>query len=195
MPITKGYGMIKVNYIKLILITLFCLILCSCTLPPPHSHQPQVAPPDTVAHFLKTNPSVKKALRKHNVLVYQNGDEILMILPADEFFIQGSTNFIYKTLPTIQTIACLINHFEVIDIKVAGYTDNIGPQIRNMAISREWAQIVAHDVWALCPDARIVYATGYGEFDPITSNDSSTGQAQNRRIEITLRLPPPSILY
>lgn len=187
--------MIKANHIKLILVTLLCLILSGCTLPSPRVHQQQPNPADTVAQYLRNNSSVKKALKKNDVLVYQNGDQILMILPADVFFMQGSTNFNFKTLPTIQAIACLINHFEVIDIKVAGYTDNVGPTIRNMAVSREWAQIVAHDVWALCPDARVVYATGYGEFDPISDNDTSTGREQNRRIEITLRLPPPSILY
>ena len=78
------------------------------------------------------------------MLVYQKGDQILIILPADEFFMQGSTNFNFSTLPVMNGIACLINYFEVIDIKVAGYTDCSAPHIRNMAISREWAQIVAH---------------------------------------------------
>ena len=29
-------------------------------------------------------------------------------------------------------------------------------------------------------------AAGYGEFDPVVSNDSSEGKSKNRRIEITL---------
>ena len=41
----------------------------------------------------------------------------------------------------------------------------------------------------------MIYATGYGDWDPIASNNNSVGKAQNRRIEITLRLPPPSIVY
>ena len=193
MPTRKGYGMIRKIYINLILATLLCLILCSCT--PPAPRKPQPTPPDTVVFYLKHNSSVNKALRKRDVIIYQKGDDILLILPADEFFMKESTNFDFSTLPTIKAIATLLCHFEVVEIKVAGYTDDQEPHICNMAISREWAQIVAHDIWSLCPDARVVYATGYGEFDPIASNDTSSGRELNRRIEITLRLPPPPYVY
>jgi chemotaxis protein MotB len=33
----------------------------------------------------------------------------------------------------------------------------------------------------------ILSAAGYGEFDPVASNDDAAGRARNRRIEITLQ--------
>lgn len=35
------------------------------------------------------------------------------------------------------------------------------------------------------PDTRS--ATGYGEFDPVASNDTAPGRTKNRRIEIVLQ--------
>lgn len=185
--------MIKKLSFKLIILSLISLILCSCSPSVPEETPPP--PPDTVKLFLKNNPDIRKKLRSHHVTVYQRGDIILIVMPADEFFFQSSTNFNFSTLPTVKAIVYLINNFEVVDMRVVGYTDNIGPQIRNMALSREWAQIVAHDMWAMGLDARLVYATGYGEFGSIASNDTTTGRAQNRRIEISLRLPPPPFVY
>ncbi len=171
----------------------FCFLLCSCV--PTSPKEPPPPPPDTVKLFLMQHKNIHKKFRANHVTVYQRGSEILIILPADVFFNQDSTNFDFSTLPVLKDIVTLINTFEVVDVRVAGYTDNQGPQIRNMAISREWADIVAHDMWAMGLDARLVYATGYGEFDPIATNDTPGGQSQNRRIEITLRLPPPPYVY
>jgi chemotaxis protein MotB len=36
-------------------------------------------------------------------------------------------------------------------------------------------------------DPHALSAAGYGEFDPIASNDSPDGKAKNRRIELTLQ--------
>jgi chemotaxis protein MotB len=36
-------------------------------------------------------------------------------------------------------------------------------------------------------DPKALSAAGYGEFDPVASNDQADGRAKNRRIEITLQ--------
>jgi chemotaxis protein MotB len=36
-------------------------------------------------------------------------------------------------------------------------------------------------------DPTAVSAAGYGEFDPVATNDSDKGRAKNRRTEITLQ--------
>jgi chemotaxis protein MotB len=42
--------------------------------------------------------------------------------------------------------------------------------------------LVAHGV-----DPKALSAAGYGEFDPVASNDTADGRARNRRIEIALQ--------
>jgi outer membrane protein OmpA-like peptidoglycan-associated protein len=89
----------------------------------------------------------------------------------------------------------LLNNYEVVDVKIAGYTDNVGLPERNMALSREWAQIITNQLWANGLDARVVYATGYGDLDPIGDNETVVNRAVNRRIEITLKLPPAPYVW
>lgn len=36
-------------------------------------------------------------------------------------------------------------------------------------------------------DAKMLSAAGYGEFDPVASNDTPGDRARNRRIEITMQ--------
>jgi chemotaxis protein MotB len=79
-------------------------------------------------------------------------------------------------------------------IMVNGYTDNkpIGPVLKRQGITsnQELSQKRADSVMqymisqGVKPD--LITAHGYGEADPVASNDTPQGRAQNRRVEITL---------
>lgn len=156
--------------------------------------QPET-PPNSVALYLKHHKVDASNLSKYNVAVIQRGDEILLILSADRFFYPCSSNYRLDTLPALTSIVALLNNYEVVDVKIAGYTDNVGLPERNMALSREWAQIITNQLWANGLDARVVYATGYGDLDPIGDNETPVNRAVNRRIEITLKLPPAPYVW
>ncbi len=73
---------------------------------------------------------------------------------------------------------------------VAGHTDNV--PIRTARYKNNWelstaraVSMVTSMIEAGYPGNRIG-AAGFGEFDPIASNDDETGKEQNRRIEIIL---------
>jgi chemotaxis protein MotB len=80
---------------------------------------------------------------------------------------------------------------------VNGYTDNapIGPGLKKQGITsnQELSQKRADSVMQFLisqgvkPD--LVSAHGYGEQDPIASNDTAQGRAKNRRVELTLGNP------
>jgi chemotaxis protein MotB len=77
---------------------------------------------------------------------------------------------------------------------VSGYTDNaaIGPvlQRRGVTSNEELSQKRADAVMAylvshgVTPD--LVAAKGFGETEPLASNNTVAGRAQNRRVEITV---------
>jgi chemotaxis protein MotB len=74
--------------------------------------------------------------------------------------------------------------------QVAGDTDNVPIQTAlfpsNWELSTRRAVEVVHFLVAQGMRPEILSAAGYGEFDPIASNDSPDGRAKNRRTEITL---------
>lgn len=71
-------------------------------------------------------------------------------------------------------------------ITVAGYTDARGSEAHNRALSERRAQTVARYLKEHDMKARAYEVHGYGEADPVASNASEQGRAQNRRVEIKL---------
>lgn len=72
-------------------------------------------------------------------------------------------------------------------IEVAGHTDADGDDASNQSLSEKRAQaVVGYLVKAGLPADRFT-ATGYGSTQPVASNDTDEGKAQNRRIEFLVR--------
>jgi outer membrane protein OmpA-like peptidoglycan-associated protein len=68
-------------------------------------------------------------------------------------------------------------------LEVSGYSDNVGGAQANLQLSKKRAQAVrAHLVKAGVPAGSLV-AQGYGDANPVTSNDTAGGRFTNRRIE------------
>jgi OOP family OmpA-OmpF porin len=73
------------------------------------------------------------------------------------------------------------------NIEIAGHTDSDGEDGFNQALSEKRAQaVVDYLVKAGLPASRFT-ATGYGSTQPIATNDTDEGKAQNRRIEFMVR--------
>jgi OOP family OmpA-OmpF porin len=72
-------------------------------------------------------------------------------------------------------------------IEIAGHTDAEGEEAANMALSERRAQAVAdYLARAGLPSSRFI-AVGYGSTQPVASNETDEGKAQNRRIEFVVR--------
>jgi len=99
-------------------------------------------------------------------------------------FQPGSVNF------TPDSNAALSQLLEVMElarqglIRIEGHTDNTGPDSVNLRVSRDRAQAVANYLMARGIAADRVLVAAYGSTQPIASNDTEAGRADNRRIEI-----------
>ncbi len=68
-------------------------------------------------------------------------------------------------------------------IEVAGHTDNVGSAQNNLKLSKERAEAIRQyllQTYGLPPN--VVIAHGYGDTQPIASNDSLEGREKNRRV-------------
>ncbi len=68
-------------------------------------------------------------------------------------------------------------------LEIAGYTDNTGDATLNVALSQKRAEAVRQALIKYGADPDMLVAKGYGEADPIASNDTAEGRLKNRRIE------------
>lgn len=74
----------------------------------------------------------------------------------------------------------------VVDIDIIGHTDSTGPADYNQGLSERRAQAVADYITSEGIDAGIIDVSGEGENNPIASNDTAQGRAQNRRVDINV---------
>lgn len=73
-----------------------------------------------------------------------------------------------------------------IDVSVDGYTDSVGTDAYNQRLSERRAQAVTdYLVRGGIARSRLT-PVGYGESDPVASNDTDDGRAQNRRVELNI---------
>jgi chemotaxis protein MotB len=98
---------------------------------------------------------------------------------------------------TIAKIAPILAPYQQNHLLVKGYTDNtpIGPELRaqgvqtNVQLSQMRAQTVMNYLISQGVNPNMVSAQGFGESDPVASNDTAAGRAQNRRVDIDIIAP------
>jgi OOP family OmpA-OmpF porin len=66
---------------------------------------------------------------------------------------------------------------------VQGFTDSIGTEEYNLGLSQRRADAVRNYLVEKGVDPKIITAKGYGESNPVASNDTKEGRALNRRVE------------
>ena len=71
-------------------------------------------------------------------------------------------------------------------IRIAGYTDSMGGAQMNQELSEARARAVRNYFKVKGIDSDRMVAVGYGETQPVASNETAQGRAKNRRIEIHL---------
>lgn len=89
---------------------------------------------------------------------------------------------------TIVQISQVLYECRAHSFEIGGHTDSRGGEDVNQRISEERAQAVLEAVMLQALDFGPLAAKGYGESDPVATNDTEEGRAKNRRIEIRLNV-------
>ncbi len=72
-------------------------------------------------------------------------------------------------------------------ILVGGHTDSKGSDTYNLKLSQRRADAVKKYLIGIGVSASIISSKGYGESQPVSSNDTEEGRSQNRRITFSIR--------
>jgi outer membrane protein OmpA-like peptidoglycan-associated protein len=80
----------------------------------------------------------------------------------------------------------IIDNPQVGRVEVAGHTDNRGSDAYNMQLSQSRAESVAEYLASKGVDRARIIGKGYGETRPLSTNKTSSGRDQNRRVEFIL---------
>lgn len=126
-------------------------------------------------------------------VVLRDGRMVLR-LPNDVLFDTGRTELKPAGESALSAVAKVLALYPDRHFQIAGHTDDV--PIKNARFASNWelssgrALRVLHFMIAHGVQAGSLSAAGYGEVDPIATNESPEGKKQNRRTEITVQ---PSI--
>lgn len=125
------------------------------------------------------DPSVATVLRRENEVIIQM---------FGLNFPSGKSTIEPQYFALLTQVQSAIDLFPKCQVVVAGHTDSIGAEKQNLKLSQERADTVKQYFLAnmgISEDR--VEAIGYGESQPIASNDTKEGRERNRRIDIVIK--------
>lgn len=132
------------------------------------------------------NEQLRARLQGTGVQVARSGKDIRLIMPGDITFNNDSADIKSNFYDTLSSVAIVLKKFDNTTIKVAGFASKVGNATHNQVLSENRARSVANYLISQNIDPSRVMAVGYGARYPIASNATGEGQAQNRRVEITI---------
>ncbi len=122
-----------------------------------------------------------------NVGVTNHGDFLVVNMPQDLLFATDSASVRPDLTYDLKTVAASLLKYPNSRIEVIGHTDNTGSAAYNQDLSQRRAVSVANVLRESgVPNGRMA-AFGRGEDQPIATNLTAEGRAQNRRVEIIIR--------
>lgn len=116
--------------------------------------------------------------------VIRQGDDLILRMPSGITFPVNSSAIQPQFQGTLDQVAQTLSSYNQTYIDVLGHASADGPDDYNMTLSQQRAQSVADYLAGRGVARARMGVRGYGETQPIASNDNEAGRAANRRVEI-----------
>ena len=129
---------------------------------------------------------LRERLAASGVSVTRDGDNIYLNMPSDITFATNSSDITPGFYETLNSVAIVLNEFDKTTISVYGHADATGSDSYNQALSQRRALSVSNYLASQAVVPARLQAIGFGETRPVATNDTVTGRAANRRVEIVI---------
>ena len=144
--------------------------------------------------YEQLNQSMSSEIGAQKMQISRLQDSIKVSINSELLFPSGGWEMPAEAKETIAKFAVILAPHQTTKINVNGYTDStpIGPGLRkqgvtsNLILSQKRADNVMQYMISQGVKPDLVSAQGFGEADPVASNDTPEGKAKNRRVELTL---------
>jgi outer membrane protein OmpA-like peptidoglycan-associated protein len=133
----------------------------------------------------KQKQEMEAATRGTGIQVSQTSDNRLKLeIPADVSFDTGRSDIKSNFRPVLERFAQTLNDNPAATVSIIGHTDSTGGDSVNDPLSVDRAARTRDYLSQRGISPNRIMIDGRGEREPIASNDSDSGRARNRRVEI-----------
>ena len=140
-----------------------------------------------IGYYMDTQEAeLRKRLRGSGVSVERDGDNINLIMPGNITFSSGDASIDQGFLTILDSVVLVLKEFDKTLVVIAGHTDSTGSDTLNQNLSERRARSVATYLGAAGVIKERLEVIGFGETQPVASNDTAAGKELNRRVEMTL---------
>lgn len=150
------------------------------------TYKQEVAKADT---YQQLNSRLQSEVAADQAQITQLQNVVRVSLANGILFPEGGWELNAGGKATVAKLAPVLKTLSGQTIQLKGYTDNlpIGPELRsrfpsNVELSKARAQAVASELAAQGVAGPMISVAGFGDADPVASNDTPQGRAKNRRV-------------
>jgi outer membrane protein OmpA-like peptidoglycan-associated protein len=130
----------------------------------------------------------EKLARIPGTSVERVADNMLLVhFESDVLFDVDSSSLDSAARGSLEQAAAVFNEYPKTAIVIQGHTDSTGSETHNQDLSERRAESVRNYLISRGVDAQRMAAVGFGEGEPVATNDTATGRQQNRRVDLLLK--------
>lgn len=121
------------------------------------------------------------------IQVVNHGSYLQVVMPEGVLFATDSAAVSGSARNDLYAVARNLTEYPNNRVQVVGHTDNTGSAAHNQALSERRANAVADILASGGVSSYRLSTSGRGYTQPVASNDTAAGRAQNRRVEILIQ--------
>ena len=129
---------------------------------------------------------LRQKMKGTGVTVTRSGDQIILNMPNNVTFDSNASQLKPAGANTLSGVAMVLKEYEDTRVHIIGHTDSSGSRELNMRLSEQRAESVGTALITMGVDASRLNMSGVGPDQPVASNSTAAGKAQNRRVTLTL---------
>ena len=129
---------------------------------------------------------LRQKMKGTGVTVTRSGDQIILNMPNNVTFDSNASQLKPAGANTLSGVAMVLKEYEDTRVHIIGHTDSSGSRELNMRLSEQRAESVGTALITMGVGASRLNMSGVGPDQPVASNSTAAGKAQNRRVTLTL---------
>ena len=129
---------------------------------------------------------LRQQLKSTGVSVTRNGNNITLNMPNAITFAVNGSQLKPQADSVLSSVVLVVKEYSKTRINILGYTDSTGSASYNKLLSDKRANSVSGYFLSNGIKYSRLSPQGTGEANPIASNSTKAGRAENRRVEIVL---------